>query len=574
MGPGPAVVGDRDLTALLRPASCGAERRSEPVCRREFVSDEERSRWKCCLPPAGPHRFGAPRGTVDVRAAKGRARERSGGREKISYDAPLQGGAGTGASRAEPAGRGRAGPGRAGRWLRPAPEDIGFGRRFVAATSFGSVLNPVNSSIIAVALVSIGHAFGVGTSATTWLVSALYLATAVGQPAMGRLADLAGPRRVYAAGTVVVAAGGLLGYLGWSLGSLIAARVVIGLGTSVAYPAAMAMTRRQARRLNRETPGGVLGALAIAGQATLAAGPPLGGLLIAVGGWRLTFLVNVPLAVVGIAAILVWLPADDQPVRAASAWRELDPPGLVLFAAALTGLLLFLMSLASPRWWLAGVTAALLAALTARELRARTPFLDVRMLARNRALTTTYVRFGVAMLITYGFIYGWAPWLEQSAGLSAADAGLLLVPSFAVAAVVSALVARRSRIWPLLVAGAAVLGVSAAGLLLLTESSPLWLLLVTSAVFGVQNGLNVVANQTAMYAQAPADSTGTAAGMLRTFMYLGAIASASLISLSFGHAATDAGLHRLAVILAIAAAVLLAITLADRTVATASPDAR
>ena len=332
-----------------------------------------------------------------------------------------------------------------------------FRPEFVAATSFGSVLNPVNSSIIAVALVSIGHAYGVGASATTWLVSALYLATAIGQPAMGRLADLAGPRRVYLAGTAAVAAGGLLGYLGWSLGSLIAARIVIGLGTSAAYPAAMAMVRRQARRLDREAPGRVLGALAIAGQATMAVGPPLGGLLIAIGGWRLTFLVNLPLAVVGIAAILAWLPADDQRVRVARAWHELDPPGLVLFAAALTGLLLFLMSLPSPRWWLLGVTTVLLAALTARELRARTPFLDVGMLACNRALTTTYVRFCITMLITYGFIYGWTPWLEQSAGLSAADAGLLLVPSFAVAAIVSSLAARHRRIWPLLLAGAATL---------------------------------------------------------------------------------------------------------------------
>ncbi len=455
----------------------------------------------------------------------------------------------------------------------PQPEDIGFGRRFVAAISLGSVLNPVNSSIIAVALVPIGHAFGVGTSATTWLVSALYLATAIGQPAMGRLADLAGPRRVYLAGTAAVAAGGLLGYLGWSLGSLIAARIVIGLGTSAAYPAAMAMIRRQARRLNRDAPGGVLGALAIAGQATMAVGPPLGGLLIAVGGWRLTFLINVPLAVAGIAAVLSWLPADGQPVRVARAWHELDPPGLVLFAATLTGLLLFLMSLGSHRWWLLGVTAMLLTALTARELRAVTPFLDARMLARNRALTTTYLRFGITMLITYGFIYGWTPWLEQSAGLSAADAGLLMVPSFTVAAAVSALAARDSRIWPLLMAGAAALAAGSAGLLLLTGNSPLWLLLAISVVFGIQNGLNIVTNQTAMYAQAPADSTGTAAGMLRTFMYLGAIASASLISLSFGHAATDAGLHRLAVILTAAAAALLAATLADRKLATARPDA-
>src|SRR5258708_1955946 len=143
-------------------------------------------------------------------------------------------------------------------------------------------------------------------------------------------------RRVYLAGTAAFAAGGLLGYLGWSLGSLIAARIVIGLGTSAAYPAAMAMIRHQARRLNREAPRGVLGALAIAGQATMAAGPPLGGLLIAVGGWRLTFLVNVPLAVVGIAAVLAWLPADDPRARVSRPWHQLGPPGPALFAAALT----------------------------------------------------------------------------------------------------------------------------------------------------------------------------------------------------------------------------------------------
>ncbi|MBO0803469.1 MAG: MFS transporter [Nocardiopsaceae bacterium] len=452
---------------------------------------------------------------------------------------------------------------------RPAPETIGFGRRFVAATSFGSVLNPINSSIIAVALVSIGHAFSVATAATTWLVSALYLATAIGQPLMGKLADLIGPRRVYLFGTVAVAASGLLGYFGWSLSILIVTRIVIGFGTAAAYPAAMAMVRRQARRLNREAPGGVLGALAIAGQVTMAVGPPLGGLLIAIGGWRLTFLINLPLAVVGIVAILAWLPADEARVSVARTWHQIDPPGVVLFAAALTGLLLFLMSLASTSWWLLGVTAVLLATLTAWELRARAPFLDVRALTHNRALTTTYVRYGVTMLITYGFIYGWTPWLEQSAGLSAADAGLLMMPSFAVAAVVSAFASRYQRVWPLLVAGAVVLAAGSAGLLLLSGHSPLWLLLAISVVFGAQNGLNIVTNQTAMYAQAPDESTGTAAGMLRTFMYLGAIASASLISLSFGHAATDAGLHRLAVMLTVAAVALLAATLGDRKLAAA-----
>jgi MFS family permease len=378
------------------------------------------------------------------------------------------------------------------------------------------------------------------------------------------LADLIGPRRIYLTGTAAVAAGGALGWAGWSFGSLLAARVVIGLGTSAAYPAAMAMVRRQSRRLRREPPGSVLGALAVAGQVTMAVGPPLGGLLIAVGGWRATFAINVPLAVIGTVAVLGWLPRDDQRLRLAVAARELDLPGLALFAAALTALLVFLMELAAPPWWLLAVAIGLLVALNARELRAHAPFIDVRMLTRNRALTTTYLRYGVAMAITYGFIYGWTPWLEQSAGMSAAEAGLPMVPGFAVAAVVSGWASRSRRLRVLLTAGAAGLVVVSASMTVLRGTSPVWLLVVVSVVFGVANGLNIVTNQAAMYDQAPPDATGTAAGLLRTFMYLGAIVSASLISLSYGRAATDAGLHRLGLLLTVAAVALVIATASDR----------
>jgi cyanate permease len=439
-------------------------------------------------------------------------------------------------------------------------EQRSFGARFVTAAAFGSVLNPVNSSIIAVALVSIGRAFGAGADQTAWLVSALYLATAIGQPVMGRLADTAGPRRIYLAGAVLVGLGGLLGYLATALPELVAARVVIGFGTSAAYPAAMALVRRQSARLHRETPGSVLGLLAITGQVSMAVGPPLGGLLIAAGGWRATFLINVPLALAALIAAGCWLPADDPrpgPVR-------LDLAGVLLFAAALTGLLVFLMDLAAPKWWLLAATAVAAAVLTATELRTRDPFIDVRLLACHRALTTTYLRFGVTMLITYSFIYGWTEWLEQAAGRSAAAAGLLMTPSFAVAAATSALAARARNLRPPLIAGAAALAAGSLALCVTGAHAPLWALLGLSVVFGLPNGLNVVSNQTAMYAQAPAAATGAAAGLLRTSMYLGAIASASLIGRCFGRQASDAGLHHLALILTVASAVLLIITIADR----------
>jgi MFS family permease len=433
----------------------------------------------------------------------------------------------------------------------------GFGPRFVVATAAGSVLNPVNSSIIAVALVAIGKAFGTGTATTAWLVSALYLATAVGQPAMGRLADQLGPRRVYLAGLALVAAGGLLGWWGPSFGALVAARVVLGLGTSAAYPAAMAMIRRQSERLRTEAPGSALGALAVAGQATMALGPPLGGLLLALGGWRLTFLVNIPLAAAAALVALAWLPADEPWRFTWAAWHALDPAGAVLFTAALATLLSFIMNLRQPHWWLLALAIAAFAALIRRERRAGQPFVDVTMLARDRALTATYLRFAVTMLVTYCFIYGWTVWLEQSADKSASVAGLLMMPSFVVAAVVSAVAARARRVWPPLLAGAAVLTAGSASLLLLRHGTPVWVLAGVSLVFGLQNGLNVVSNQAAMYSQAPAAHTGTAAGLLRTFMYLGAIVSAAVIALAFGKQATDTGLHHLAAVLTVVSVVLL-----------------
>lgn len=100
----------------------------------------------------------------------------------------------------------------------------------------GSVLNPINSTIVAVALVPIGKAFGAPPSQTAWLVSALYLATALGQPIVGRLIDLFGPRRLFLLSTSLVGVAGVVGTLAPDLGVLIGARVVLGFGTCAGYP--------------------------------------------------------------------------------------------------------------------------------------------------------------------------------------------------------------------------------------------------------------------------------------------------------------------------------------------------
>ncbi|MGK5637446.1 MFS transporter [Streptomyces sp. URMC 126] len=456
-------------------------------------------------------------------------------------------------------------PERAGGTEAGPPE---IGGRFVAAVMVGSMLNPVNSSMISTALVPVGRHFGAGPSATVWLVAGLYLASAVAQPVMGRVADHLGARRVYTAGLVLVGLSGVAGLLARSLGQLVAVRVLTGVGTSAAYPAAMAMIRERSARAPGGQPAGALGALTIAALASAALGPALGGLLTGLAGWRAVFAVNIPLALVGLALALAWLPRDEPRPRAGGirgGWSALDPAGVLLFVGTLLPLMLFLTDLARPDWPLLAVGGLAAGALAAWELRvARHPFLDLRMLAANRPLVRTYVRYGASFLVVYCVLYGYTQWLEEVRGYSATVTGVVMLPMCAVAAVCSWTGARRATVrGPLLVGTLAMVAASAA-LAFTGPGTPMAVLVLVGVVFGVPNGLNAVGNQTALYAQAPAGRTGTAAGLFRTAQYVGAVASTSVIGLVYGDRATTGGLHTAAVVLTALGALLLPATLFDR----------
>jgi MFS family permease len=450
---------------------------------------------------------------------------------------------------------------------RPAP--AGFDRRLIAPMVLGSVLNPINSSMIAVALVPIGIAFGAPPSETVWLVSALYLATAVGQPVIGRLVDMYGPRRLYLIGTALVGIAGVMGALAPSLGVLIAARVLLGFGTSAAYPAAMQLTRSEAERTGKDSPAGVLTALAVAGQTVSVIGPTLGGFLIGVGGWRAIFTVNVPLSVACLVLGALRLPKMDKDT--AGTRRDVDPPGMVLFAVMLVSLMMFLTAPKLSEWYLPVLSAAAAAAFAKRELRVPEPFVDLRVLGGNLPLVTTYIRQFLGYTTSYAFLYGYTQWLEEGRGLHASTAGLILLPLSATALGVSTLTGRREAIRAKLLVGSAIQIVGCAGLLLIGSGSPVWLLLAVGAVLGIPQGLLGLAGQNALYRQAEPTRIASAAGLLRTFMYLGALAASAATAAFFPHRADTPGLHDLALFMAVGSALLLAITVPDRSLRTLTP---
>lgn len=454
------------------------------------------------------------------------------------------------------------------RWVqhRGAATVESFNRKLFAPMMLGAVLNPINSSVIAVSLVPIGVAFGAPPAQTAWLVSALYVATAIGQPVVGRLIDLFGPRRLFLAGMTLTFLAGVVGTFAPSLGVLILARVLLGFGTCAGYPAAMSLIRSEATRTGHDSPAGVLTALAISTQTISVIGPSLGGLLIGLGGWRATLALNIPLAITGVALCLLRLPKTPAPQRSDHdrAAAELDLAGMALFAAMLVSLLLFLMNPKAVYWYLPVLTVLAGLAFAMRELRSATPFIDLRVLRGNLPLIATYARALLAYVVSYAFLYGYTQWTEEGRGLSAAQAGLVLLPLFGTAIVVSVATGRRKEVRAKLLVGAAGQVITCGLLMLLGAASAIWLLVITAVVLGVPQGLNNLALQNSVYYQADAERIGSSSGLLRTFSYLGAIVAAAASGAFLSHRADTTGLHHLTWFLLAAAVLFLAITIADR----------
>jgi MFS family permease len=455
----------------------------------------------------------------------------------------------------------------------PAKPQQPFGLRFVAPMYLGSALNPINSSVIATALVSIAAAMHVSIGHASILISSLYLTSVIAQPTAGRLAEEFGPRRVFLVGITIVFIGGLVGGFAQNLPTLVLARVLIGLGTSAGYPSAMLLIRRRASAVGLQAPpSSVLGGLAAAGSATVAIGPTIGGLLVGWFDWRAAFFINAPVTVITFVAAWRWIAKDpdtprDRTVREFA--TRVDLLGVVGFGSAMTALLVFLLSLPNPDWAALAVSLTASVGLVRWELRAANPFFDVRLLASNLSLTRTYLRFGLTLLGVYVVLYGLTQWVEAAHGLSAFKAGLVLIPMGVLSAVTARVAARHVRLRLSLTVTALTMLAGAVATLFLTSHTPLIAIIGVTGLFGLVAGSGNVTNQTALYRESLPEKLGTASGLLRTFGYIGSIASATITGLVFRTRVDDGGLHRVSLIMIGVGVLVLLMTTLDRQLAAA-----
>src|SRR5215470_7730813 len=227
------------------------------------------------------------------------------------------------------------------------------GKLTLALVCLAGFLDVIDITIVNVALPSIRHHLGFSVASLQWVVSG-YLLTYGGFLLLGgRAADLAGRRKLLVAGTALFGLASLAGGLSGSTGLLIAARLLQGLGAAMMTPAALSI-------LTTSFPGGrdrITAIGAWSGTIPLASvfGVMLGGLLAQGPGWRWVFFVNVPVAVIVIAAAFRLLSGDTSRARV----RNFDVAGAILSTAGMLTLVYALVNAPSAGWGSAGTITEL-----------------------------------------------------------------------------------------------------------------------------------------------------------------------------------------------------------------------
>ena len=407
----------------------------------------------------------------------------------------------------------------------------------LAVVCTGSLMNVLDTTIVGVALPAIRHDLGFSQASLAWVVNAYLLAFGGFLLLGGRLGDLFGHRRLFAAGIGVFTLASLACGLATEQGFLLAARAVQGVAGAVASAVALSLVVALfPEPAGRARAMGIFGMVSAGGGSI---GVLAGGVLTGLLSWLWIFLVNVPIGIAVLVASLRLLPASP-----ATAGRgRLDVPGAVLVTAAVLAAT-YAISGASQAGWASvrtlgalAAAAVLLAAFAAAESRAAVPLVPLRLLRlRNlAAASVTGVLWSAAMFACFFLT---TLYLQQVLGYSPLQTGLAFLPMNLImaglSASVSARLVTRFGIRPplvtglLLVAGGlALMGQAPIGGHFAADVLPAGILLGTGA------GTALPPLLLAATGDLPPGESGLASGLANTsFMLGGALGLAVLASLA------------------------------------------
>jgi EmrB/QacA subfamily drug resistance transporter len=343
------------------------------------------------------------------------------------------------------------------------------GRWVVAAAVLGTGIAFLDSTVVSIALPSIARDFHGGVGTLQWVVTGYALTLTAFLLLGGSLGDRVGRKRIFSIGVVWFTIASAACGLAPTAGFLIGARVLQGVGGALLTPASLAILQASFRPDDRARAIGAWSGLA--GVAT-AAGPLVGGYLLAAGSWRWIFFINVPLAAVVLVITARHVPESRDP----SATGRVDFVGATLAVVFLTGLTYGLIEAPTRGWSSPAVVACLTIAVLAApafllfEHRHAHPMLPLKLFHSRQFSGANAVTFAVYSALG-GALFLLPVELQIVKGYSPLESGLALLPlTLVMLALSSWSGALSTRIGPRLqmTVGPIVVG---AGLALLTRAT-------------------------------------------------------------------------------------------------------
>ncbi|MEV5435634.1 MFS transporter [Streptomyces sp. NPDC052682] len=384
-------------------------------------------------------------------------------------------------------------------------------------------------TILNVALPTMAEQLGASTGEQQWMADAYVVVFAALMLPAGLLGDRFGRRLMLVAGLAVFLAGSLLGALAGGVTWVVAARTVMGVGGALVTPLSLSVLPSLFGAEERTKAVGVIAAASALGMPL---GPIIGGWLLDHFWWGSVFLVNVPMAVLGIAACLLLLPETRDPAS-----PRVDAVSTTLTAAGFSALIYAVIE-APGRGWadplilgMLGGSLCLMTALVLRERRAVRPMLDMALLAHRGFLVSTLAAT-LVMFVLSGLLFVLPPYLQAVLGHDALGTGLRLLPMMAglvVAAKAAQPVVARLGARAVVTAGLVVLAFAAfLGSRTTVDSgygfTALWL-----TVAGAGFGFAVVPAMDGAIAALPRDRAGSGSGLLMTLRQVGGALGIALL---------------------------------------------
>jgi EmrB/QacA subfamily drug resistance transporter len=403
-----------------------------------------------------------------------------------------------------------------------------------AVLATGAGVFSMLQSLIAPALPTVQHALHTSQSTATWVMTAYLLSASVFTPILGRVGDLIGKKRTLVAVLVTVAVGCLLAALAPTIGVLIVARVVQGIGGAL-FPLSFGIIRDEFAPAEVSPAISNLSAVIAAGGGVgmVAAGPIVTAL-----DYRWLFWL--PVGVVAVTTLIALRFVPESPRRAEGRVNWL---GAVLLSGWLVALLLPLSQATRWGWGSARVMGLFTAAVVLfalwlfAEARSRSPLIDLRIMRLPAVWTTNTAAllFGAGMYAIWSFLPGFVQTPSSAGygfGASVTAAGLLMLPMLIAMFCSGVLSGRLEPVLgakKLLTAGAS-LGAVACGFLAAWHDQQ-WQVAFAAGVFGLGIGLAFASMANLIVGSVPAEQTGAATGMNANIRTIGGSIGAAVTSL-------------------------------------------